>query len=189
MIVKTKWPYEVALPVAKEIVSLLAPACERIAIAGSLRRQKPLVGDIEILFVPLMSERPDGLFDTVVVSVAQEVIEQKLKDGYFSKRPSKTGVFTWGEANKLAIHTASGIPVDLFSVPAANWWVSLVIRTGSKETNMRLTTGANKLNRTLHAYGYGVTDRKTNETIAATSEEHVFELCGVPYLLPDRRNF
>jgi DNA polymerase (family 10) len=186
---KTKWPYEVALPVAREIVSLLAPACERIAIAGSLRRQKLLVGDIEILFVPRMVKRRDGLFDDKIVSVAGEVIYEKLRSGYFQQRPSKTGVFTWGEANKLAVHTASGIPVDLFSVPAANWWVSLVIRTGSKETNLRLTTGANKLNRTLHAYGYGVTDRKTNETIAATSEEHVFELCGVPYLLPDRRNF
>jgi DNA polymerase (family 10) len=184
---KQKWPWSMAMPVAEELVELLKPCCERIAIAGSLRRLKPMVGDVEILFVPRMSERPDGLFDKKIVSVAHEVIEQKLKEGFFAKRPSKIGVFTWGESNKLAIHTPSGIPVDLFSVPAANWWVSLVVRTGSKETNLRLTTGANKLNRTLHAYGCGVTDRMTGQTTAATSEEHVFELCGVPYLKPKDR--
>lgn len=184
---KQKWPREKAMPVADELVELLKPCCKRIAIAGSLRRLKPMVGDIEILFVPRTATRPDGLFDQRIVSVAGEVIDQKLKDGFFAKRPSKTGVFTWGESNKLAVHTASGIPVDLFSVPEENWWVSLVVRTGSKETNLRLTTGANKLNRTLHAYGYGVTNRMTNETTAATSEQHVFELCGVPFLEPKDR--
>lgn len=184
---KQKWPWEMAMPIAEELVALLAPCCERIAIAGSLRRLKPQVGDIEILFVPKTTTRADGLFDQRIVSVADEVIEQNLKDGYFAKRPSKIGVFTWGESNKLAIHTASGIPVDLFSVPAQNWWVSLVVRTGSKETNLKLTMGAQKKNHTLHAYGYGVTNRKTNETTPATSEQHVFELCGVDYLLPKDR--
>lgn len=184
---KIKWPWEMAMPVAEELVELLKPCCERIAIAGSLRRLKPQVGDAEIIFVPRMSERPDGLFDRRIVSVADEVIEGLLKDGYFQKRPSKTGVYSWGVANKLGIHVPSGIPVDLFSCPLENWWVSLVVRTGSKETNLRLTTGAQKKNCTLHAYGYGVTNRMTNETTAATSERHVFELCGVPYLEPKDR--
>jgi DNA polymerase/3'-5' exonuclease PolX len=184
---QNKWPWEMAMPVAEEMVELLKPCCERISIAGSLRRFKRQVGDIEILFVPRMSKRPDGLFDERIVSVADEVIEQLLKDGYFAKRPNKNGVFAWGGSNKLAIHTASGIPVDLFSTSQERWFVSLVIRTGSKETNLRLTTGANKLNRTLNAYGYGTTDRKTGETTRATSEQHVFELCGVPYLEPKDR--
>ena len=184
---KKKWPWDVALPAAKEICARLAPACERIAIAGSLRRGKSEVGDIEILFEPRMSTRPDGLFDTRIISVADEAIEQLLHGGYFAKRPNKNGVFAWGESNKLAIHTASGIPVDLFSTSEEKWWTALVIRTGSKETNLRLTTGANKLNRTLNAYGYGTTDRKTGETTRATSEQDVFELCGVPYLEPKDR--
>ena len=176
-----------ARPVAEEIVEMLKPACERIAIAGSLRRLKKQVGDIEILFVPRMSKRPEGLFDERLVSVASEVIDQKLKEGYFAKRPSKIGVFTWGESNKLGIHVPSQIPVDLFSCPPENWWVSLVIRTGSKETNLRLTTCANRKNCTLNAYGFGVTDRATGITTPAHSEQEVFELCGVPYLKPKDR--
>jgi DNA polymerase (family X) len=186
---KIKWPRADALRAATGIIERLTPACERIAIAGSLRRGKAEVGDIEVLFVPRTATRPDGLFDQRTVSVADEVIEGLLSAGYFTKRPNKDGVFTWGPANKLAIHAASGIPVDLFSCPAPNWWVSLVIRTGCKATNLRLTTGANRLNRTLNAYGFGVTDRSTGETTAATSERQVFELCGVPYLDPDRRIF
>ena len=184
---KLKWTMEIAMPVAEDIIERLKPCCARIAIAGSLRRLKRQVGDIEILFVPLISERLGDLFENRIVSVADEVIQGLLRDGYFAKRPSKTGVFTWGEANKLGVHVPSGIPVDLFSCPPNNWWVSLVVRTGSKETNLRLTTGANKLNRTLNAYGYGVTDRQTGEVTAAHSEEEVFELCGVPYLQPNNR--
>jgi DNA polymerase/3'-5' exonuclease PolX len=175
--------------VAAEIIEMFSHACERIAVAGSIRRRKSICHDVEILYIPKLSERPDGLFDTAIVSVADEVIEQRLNAGYFSKRPSKIGVFTWGESNKLGIHTASGIPVDLFSTSLEKWWVALVIRTGSRETNLRLTTGANRLNRTLNAYGYGVTDRSTGETTAATSERHVFELCGVPFLEPFKRTF
>jgi DNA polymerase/3'-5' exonuclease PolX len=184
---KTKWPRACAMYVAEEIQARLAPACLTITVAGSLRRGKTEVGDVEILYVPKMSKRPEDFFNERIISVADEVIEGLLNDGYFSKRPSRVGVFTWGESNKLAIHTASGIPVDLFSTSREKWWVSLVIRTGSKETNLRLTTGANKLNRTLNAYGFGTTDRATGETTAATSERHVFELCGVPYLEPENR--
>lgn len=80
---------------------------------------------------------------------------------------------------------------------AENWWVSLVVRTGSKETNLRLTTGAQRLGRTLHAYGSGVTINRAQtiggeahlpgSEIKATSEQAVFELCEVPYLEPEQR--
>jgi len=183
---RPKIPRAAALKVADEIVARLTPCCERIAIAGSLRRGKSEVGDVEILYIPKMSERADGLFDRRIISVASEVIDGLLTSGYFSKRPSKTGVFSWGEANKLAIHTASGIPVDLFATDAPRWWVSLVIRTGSKDTNLALTTGANRKGATLMAYGHGV--KWSDGTVtAATSEQHVFEMCGVPYKEPKDR--
>jgi DNA polymerase/3'-5' exonuclease PolX len=182
-----KWPWEIAMPEAEAIIERLKPCCERIAIAGSLRRLKRFVSDIEIAFVPKMTKRPDGLFDEKIISVANEVIERLLEDGYFQKRPNKNGAFTWGEANKLAIRAESGIPVDLFACPPENWWVTLVVRTGSKETNLRLTTGANRLNRSLNAYGYGVTNRATGEVTPATSEQEVFALCGIEYLKPKDR--
>ena len=178
---KKQWTHAAAMNVAKDVLARLFACCERLAVAGSLRRLKPTVGDVEILYVPKLTRRPDGLFDERIVSVASEVIDGLLAEGYFAKRPSKTGVCTWGEANKLAVHTASGVPVDLFATTAENWWVALVIRTGSKQMNLELTAGANRLNRTLNAYGCGVTNRATGEVTPATSERHVFELCGVPY--------
>jgi DNA polymerase/3'-5' exonuclease PolX len=183
---KTKFPHAEALAVAEEIQAMIAPACKRICIAGSLRRLKSEVGDIELLFVPVLSERPDGLFDSRIVDVCNEVVGGLLTDGVLAKRPNVNGHFTWGERNKLAIHVPSGIPVDLFGTNEDRWWVSLVIRTGSKETNLALTTGANKKGASLMAYGQGV--RWSDGTITpATSEEHVFEMCGVPYQPPHKR--
>lgn len=183
---KPKFPRDRALPVAEEILTRLKPCCERLAIAGSLRRGKAEVGDIEILYVPKMARRPDGLFDERIVSVADEVIEQLFEAGYFAKRQNRLGGHTWGVSNKLAIHVPNGIPVDLFSTGAECWWVSLVVRTGGKETILRLTTGAQRQGATLNAYGPGVTWSDGTVT-PATSEEHVFELCGVKYLEPIQR--
>ncbi len=185
---RKKYPREHALVVATQLQAMLSPSCERIAIAGSLRRGKPMVGDIELLFQPRYSKRPEGVFDEKIVDVASEVCEKLLADGVLAKRPNVKGIFTWGESNKHAIHCASGIPVDLFSVcqNPQNWWVSLVIRTGSKETNLKLTTGANKKNASLMAYGCGV--KWSDGTITpATSERDVFSLCGITYLEPKDR--
>jgi DNA polymerase/3'-5' exonuclease PolX len=134
----------------------------------------------------VLAERADGLFDRRLVSVADEVCNELLRDGILAKRPNVKGHFTWGEANKLAVHVASGVPVDFFSTTEDNWWVSLVIRTGSKETNLKLTNGAIHLGRKLHAYGSGVT-MPDGSTRKAQSEQEVFELCGVPYLEPKDR--
>lgn len=45
---------------ADRLLALLAPACERIAIAGSIRRGVPLVGDIEIVAMPRVTTEPAG---------------------------------------------------------------------------------------------------------------------------------
>lgn len=183
---KTRYPADSARKVAEGIVAVLAPLCERIEIAGSLRRRRPTVGDIEILYVPKMDARPDGLFGTKQVSLADERIEQALTNGVIVKRPSKIGIFTWGDKNKLAVHVASGIPVDFFSTSLEAWWVSLVVRTGSAETNLSLTTAAQRQGKSLIAYGEGV--RQTDGTvIAARSEQEVFALCGVAYREPWQR--
>lgn len=183
---KTKHPAAKARALAEQIVATLRPLCERIEIAGSLRRGKQTVGDVEILYVPRMEDRPDGLFGAKPVSLADERIEQALADGTIAKRPSKVGIFTWGDKNKLAVHVASGIPVDFFATTAACWYVALVVRTGSAETNLALTTAAQRAGKSLLAYGEGVR-QQDGSVIAATSEADVFRLCGAPYLEPHQR--
>lgn len=185
---KEKVPFNQALGVATELCVLLTPHCERINICGSLRRNRPIVSDIELLFIPKLKSEQDGLFDTKSTDLADVYIETLFNSGLIGKRLNSAGyVSAWGPKNKLGIHTPSGIPVDFFSTTTDAWWVSLVIRTGSKETNLRLTTGAQGLHRTLHAYGSGVEIKATGEHIAALSERDVFNLCGVDYLEPDKR--
>lgn len=58
---KKKFPAASAIQVAQSIVAALAPSCQRIEIAGSLRRRKQEVGDIEILYVAKTAEQTDLL--------------------------------------------------------------------------------------------------------------------------------
>jgi len=183
---KKKLPREDALKVAREVQAMLEPFCERIEIAGSLRREKPLVGDIELLFVPLIKSGGTDLFGSYEIDFADVEINRLLATGVLAKRPSSIGGFTWGTKNKLGIHVPSGIPLDLFSTTQQNWWVSLVVRTGSRETNLELTTGAQKLGVKLNAYGCGITHSNGNVT-QAHSERDVFRFCGVPYREPKHR--
>lgn len=186
---KKRWPLAEASRIAEMLVLQLRDSCERIIIAGSIRRKKANVGDCEILYIPKIADRqnPDSLLPEIeMVNLANEQIEAMLKNGCLQKRLNVRLNETWGEKNKLAIHTMSGIPVDLFATDLECWNVALVIRTGSRESNLRLTTGAQARGATLHAYGSGITDRYGNH-IQARSEEEVFELCGQPYAQPEFR--
>lgn len=180
-----KWPLARAKSLAEKIVDALAPHCERIAIAGSIRREKPEVGDIEILYIPRVVTVRTDLLTESPVDMAEIELTAWLDSGRLSKRPNVRGSFTWGPKNKLALHR-SGFACDFFATSAENWWNSLVVRTGSKDTNLALTMGAQKLGRSLQAYGCGV--KESDGTVTpAVSEEHVFELCGVNYLPPTQR--
>jgi len=176
--------------VAAEMMRWLDPVCNRLVVAGSLRRQKPTVGDVEILYNSKTEKRPDpmDMFSSILVSLADEVIETMIGVGVLEKRRNSFGRETFGPLNKLMRHRASGIPVDLFSEPnLSGWWRSLVIRTGPKELNVRLITTAAKRGIGVHAYATGLTDIR-GAPIACHSEQEFFEICGARYLEPkDRR--
>ncbi len=183
---KPKFPRKEAIEAGLEIVELLKPFCDRIAIAGSIRRGKEQVGDIEILFSPKKGVHRVDLLTVAESPQTDAIICAMLADRILAKRPNKLGNFTWGPKNMLAIDTLSGIPVDLFSAELRCWWVALVIRTGGKETNLELTTTALKQQTRLHAYG-GIERLETGEMIYPQSEEEVFRLCGVTYRPPEER--
>lgn len=159
---------------------------EAVAEVLLLRRGRMAVGDVELLYIPRRDRSHTDMFSTDDLDLCDQQIRILLETGEIRKRKSVKDTFTWGPKNKLAVHSDSGIPVDFFATSKENWWVSLVVRTGSKETNLLLTTGAQKLGRSLNAYGSGVTC-SDGTVIPATSEEQVFELCGVPYLQPSER--
>lgn len=185
---KQKFDLEEVGPVAMELCLILNPFCERIEIAGSLRRGKLQVSDIELLFIPKLESRQADMFTTAPADLAAEKINELLAAGVLAKRPSETGVFTWGQLNKLAVHVASGIPVDFFCEPdAADWPRSITIRTGPKEFNVRLMESAPRHGHKAHAYGEALHKIPGGERVIVKTEQEFIELCGLEYTEPNAR--
>lgn len=183
---KKKFPAIDAMKVAEELIAAMAPTCERICFAGSLRRRKPEVGDVEILFVPKMDSVQIDLFGSrQLISQTDAVIARLLENGTLRKRPSRTGVFSWGEKNKLALHS-SGIPVDLFSTHAEAWHNYLVCRTGPAESNLAICNAAIAKGWKWTPYGMGF--YRLGHTEKMNSELDVFEFVGLPFRTPEDRH-
>ncbi len=71
-----------ANPIAQRLHELLRPACERVAIAGSIRRAKPLVADIELVAMPLVEEEDGGdLWGTPVEVDRLNILVGELRAG------------------------------------------------------------------------------------------------------------
>ena len=115
---KQRFDRALALTVARELCRALEPVTTRLIVAGSLRRRKETVGDVEILFVPRTESRRVDLIHTEDFDLARERIDALLSDGVLEMRPNVTGGTSWGGKNKLALHVATGVPVDLFTASA-----------------------------------------------------------------------
>src|SRR5690348_6628702 len=107
--------YSKAKSIAEKIVSELKPHCERIEIAGSIRRKKPEVKDIEIVAIPKRYEI--GLFETGIATVVNQW--QKVKGELPCKYTQRI--------------LPEGIKLDLFFAEHENWGLIFAIRTGSAE--------------------------------------------------------
>lgn len=185
-----KWPLASAVLVAKEICDALRPASERLAVAGSVRRQKLRVSDVEILFIPAFEIRSAGGLFEEPVDVAELKINELLEAGALEKRTLAGGKTAWGPSNKLARHKQSGIPVDLFRANNENWWNYLVCRTGPASSNMRIALAAIARGWKWNPYGDGFSRQQENGDRffhRVNSEDEVFEFAGLPYLPPPRR--
>ena len=125
---KTKRPYAEALAIANDLVALLRPACERIEIAGSLRRKKAQIGDVEIVCIPKTHPSTD-LFGTEIDRVSLVDIVLAAEDVTFTKNGEKYKQFEYG-----------GMTVDLFLATKETWGVIYTIRTGPWEYSKWLVT-------------------------------------------------
>ena len=182
---KQRYPRAAALKVAKELCDALAPACERIIVAGSLRRRKADVGDVEILYIPKVGMIRDGLFEQEK-SLADLAIADLERRCVLSRRLNANGSEMFGDKNKLMRHTLSGIPVDLFATTAECWANYLVCRTGGAETNKAICMAAMRQGWKWNPYGPGFTDRE-GAVVRVASEREVFELAGLAFQEPEDR--
>ena len=200
---KKRIPLARAQTLAVEIVELLAPACERIEIAGSIRREKPMVGDIEIVADPrLRYETMPDMFGgegvTAVYSELDERCDRLLAEGRLAYRLNAKGHrIGWGEHNKYALyHPQDGsapVPLDLFAVypPDEQWGVAMVIRTGPADFNPVLIS--QRPNGAL-PWGWKVqvsdwTLRNTiNQVVPTPDEADFFAAIGLPWIPPAERS-
>ena len=187
---KRRYIHADAMAVARELVEALRPVTERVIVAGSLRRGKNLVGDVEILFVPRFEKRRVDFFDDELGDLAEDAIRGMLHGGVLEMRINAIGGHSWGLKNKLAVHRASGIPVDLFTATRENWWNYLVCRTGPKESNEAICLAAQARGWKWNPYGAGFSRTVEGGRLLVhkvTSEREVFEFVGLIHREPEDR--
>tara|TARA_R110000868_G_scaffold408859_1_gene693035 strand:- start:310 stop:858 length:549 start_codon:yes stop_codon:yes gene_type:complete len=167
---KTKFKYEEAKKVADEIITLLKPHCYRCEIAGSVRREKPEVSDIEILIIPKPYEI--GLLKYGLPEVVDEwsCLKGKLHPDHckYTRR----------------LHP-SGIEVDIFFATEINWGYLLATRTGSAEYSHKV------LARGWYRLGYrGIKGNLTKygKIVPIREEVDLFNLIGIPWVEPKYRD-
>jgi DNA polymerase/3'-5' exonuclease PolX len=178
-----KWRREDAARVAGELMEELGHACPRMAVAGSIRRGRQWVGDVELVYE---SEPILDLFGERTGEVrADVIIEQWLLAGVLEKRLSKVGHSSWGPEIKLAVHVATGIPVDLFAARPGGWHSYLMCRTGSRIHNEAIAR--EMMGRSMRWEPYEGVRLRTGELVRVSSEAELYAMIGWPYLEPEER--
>lgn len=143
---KTKYFLADARKIADRVASLLEPACERVEIAGSIRRAAAMVGDIEIVCQPRLQLDPGALIGGNEISALDIHVERLDKrEGsflHFDQQLRRNGT----RYKRLIWHSSDcRIPVDVFAVlPPASWGAILAIRTGPGDFSRGLVTPRRK---------------------------------------------
>lgn len=177
-----------ALAIAEQLLVHLEPACARIEIAGSLRRQTDTVGDIELVAIPL-AERDVDLFgqpvgaphslldDALADLAARRLIRATGKDGPAFKQ------FLYGP------NSAELMPVDLFLVHPETWGVQFMIRTGNAVFSHWMVTS--QAAGGALPFGYKVAEGRLwhhGARLTTPEEADLFAAIGLPFIPPADRS-
>ena len=151
------------LSLAEEIIETLKKESpvEKIAVAGSIRRRKETVKDIDILITSIQPEK-----------VMKKVTELSLVEE----------VIAFGET-KTSVRLKTGIQMDVRVVEPDSWGAALAYFTGSKAHNIRVRELALEKGLKINEYGVFKGDTK----IAGKTEEEVYASVGLPFIHPELR--
>lgn len=175
--------YEQAYKLARDLADDLAPACERIEIAGGLRRRKPDVHDLELVAIPKSFP--------LVRNLLGEVTEDYFPLDDYLADLVELGKLAPGDKNgrrfKQFKVLPSGIYLDLFIVlPPAQWGVIKAIRTGPAHYSHWLVTRKDRggaLPNHLRVKDGAIRPLYDDLVIETPTEESFFEALGIP--MPD----
>lgn len=165
-----KFSYAEAYAIASDVLDMLRPHCFRAEIAGSVRRKKQEVKDIEIVAIP--KPYTTGLFESGIASVVNKWTKVK-------------GELAYGKTKYTQRILPSGIKLDLFIAEEGNWGSILAIRTGSAEFSHRVL--ANGWVRAGYKSVGGYLTRG-EEKYEVREEKDLFRMIGIPYTEPENRN-
>jgi DNA polymerase (family 10) len=147
-----------------------APGVERLELAGSYRRGKDTVGDLDVL---------------VVAADPVAVMDQ------FARFPAVKTVIGRGDT-KMSVRTGESFQIDLRVVPAKSFGAALQYFTGSKEHNVTLRGRAKQQGLKINEYGvFRLADdggaSGSEEYVAGAAEEDVYQALGLPWIPPELR--
>ncbi len=152
-----------ALIVAEDVVTYLRelPEAKQVTIAGSLRRRRETIGDIDIL--------------------ADTSDDEKVMDA-FTKVPGVDDVLARGPT-KASIRMSGGLQIDLRIVPTKSYGAGLQYFTGSVDHNVKLRSIGVKKGLKLNEYGLF----KGEKQIAGHDEEGIYKALGLDLIPPELR--
>ncbi|MDT0319447.1 DNA polymerase/3'-5' exonuclease PolX [Streptomyces millisiae] len=156
-----------ALRIAEETVAGLVAAtgCERCAYAGSVRRMKETIGDVDVLVAA-----PDEDAEAVMTA--------------FTELPTAAEVVVHG-LKKTSVRTAKGLQIDLRVLPPDSWGAGLQYFTGAQQHNIRTREIAQR--KGLKLSEYGVFDAERDKPLPARTEEEVYAHLDLPWIPPTLR--
>ena len=162
---------------AFKILGEIEPFCLKAEIAGSIRRRRGVVNDVDIVVLPkpqVVVGAPDSWLNIVKV-VRSEFGAVTVKQG------PKLASFNI----PVLCQKGGYVQVDLYRAEPETWGILLLVRTGSKEHNVKLCNLA--ISRGLRLkYSVGLTDQR-GLVVAGRTEEEVFAALGLPFISPGER--
>jgi len=160
-----RWPLGVARPIADELIEYLRAnvSARSLTAAGSLRRNEPTVGDIDIICT---SDEPDAVIKA------------------FTGFPRAQAVVAEG-STKGSIWLETGLQIDLRVLPAHLFGNLLQHFTGSREHNIQLREMA--VRKSLRVSENGILNLETGDNITCVTEEEVYAVLGLAYIPPELR--
>lgn len=182
-----KRPIAEVLPLAEALLEQLRPFCERLELAGSLRRKVKLVGDIELVAIP--KRRPDLFGQPGQASLLWEKLDSLVGREYF-RAGEKYRAFEWKNA-------AEKIKVDLFTAEPENFGLIYLIRTGSADFSHHVVkkladvcypSHGGWVRRAPGRWDWSDKEKDGFEKIETPTEEKVFEYARIPYRTPEQRH-
>jgi DNA polymerase (family 10) len=158
-------PLGVALPVAREVIAYLRERTDAqdLTAAGSVRRQEPTVGDVDVICTSEHAEH------VVAAFTAWDRAEAVLAEG----------------PTKASIWLAGGLQIDLRVLPAHLYGNLLQHFTGSREHNIQFRELAVRKN--LRVSENGIVDLTDGRTIVCRTEHEVYAALGMAYIPPEMR--